>query len=204
MIDYSTPLSDLTMAIFKENQGKDMMVGMLQEMDIDVSDLRYVQNDEDSLDIFTRHRVGDKDFELHLDEESSGTNKLIGFLPIVIRALQNGGVMVIDEMDAKLHPKLIQYIIELFSNPKSNPRQAQLIFTSHDLSTMKKELFRRDEIWFAAKDRDQGSQLYSLVEIKDEDGKSIRKDATFGKQYLEGRYGADPYLRRCLDWEEVL
>jgi AAA15 family ATPase/GTPase len=200
VIDYSNPLSDLTIAVFKDNEGKDLLVGMLQEMDIDVSDFRYVKN-EDSLEIFTKHRVGEKDFELNLDEESSGTNKLIGFLPLVIRALKNGGVMVIDEMDAKLHPKLIQYIIELFSNPKSNPRQAQLIFTSHDLSTMKKEVFRRDEIWFVAKDREQNSKLYSLAEIKDEDGKSIRKDATFGKQYLEGRYGADPYLRRCLDWE---
>lgn len=204
VIDYSDPLSDLTFAIFKDIKGKNLLVGMLQEMDIDVFDFRYVKNDEGSLEIFTKHQVGDKDFELNLDEESSGTNKLIGFLPLVIRALKNGGVMVIDEMDAKLHPKLIGYIIELFSNPKSNPQQAQLIFTSHDLSTMRKEIFRRDEIWFVAKDHEQGSRLYSLVEIKDGNGKSVRKDATYGKQYLEGRYGADPYLRRCLDWEEGL
>jgi AAA15 family ATPase/GTPase len=201
VIDYSNPLSDLTIAVFKDNEGKDLLVGMLQEMDIDVFDFRYVKDDEGSLEVLTKHRVGSMNYELNLDEESSGTNKLMGFLPLVIRALKNGGVMVIDEMDAKLHPKLIQYIIELFSNPKSNPRQAQLIFTSHDLSTMKKEVFRRDEIWFVAKGREQNSKLYSLAEIKDEDGKSIRKDATFGKQYLEGRYGADPYLRRCLDWE---
>lgn len=204
VINYSNPVSDLTFAIFKNKKGNDMLLGMLQEMDIDVSDFRYVQNDEGGLEVFTKHRVGDKDFELNLDEESSGTNKLIGFLPLVIRAIQNGGVIIIDEMDAKLHPKLIQYVIELFSNPKTNRQQAQLIFTSHDLSTMKKEIFRRDEIWFVAKNREQASKLYSLVEIKDEDGKGIRKDATFGKQYLEGRYGADPYLRRCLDWEEKL
>lgn len=112
--------------------------------------------------------------------------------------------MVIDEMDAKLHPKLIRYIIELFSNSKSNPYQAQLIFTSHDLSTMKKEVFRRDEIWFVAKDKEQSSKLYSLVEFKDQDGNSVRKDATFDKQYLEGRYGADPYLQCCLNWEAEL
>lgn len=202
VIDYSNPLSDLTIAVFKDDKkGKDILVGMLQEMDIDVFDFRYVKNEEGSLEIFTKHQVGGKNFELNLDEESSGTYKLVGFLPLVIRALKNGGVMVIDEMDAKLHPKLIGYIIELFSNLKSNPQQAQLIFTSHDLSTMKKEVFRRDEIWFVAKDREQSSKLYSLAEIKDDGGKSIRKDATFGKQYLEGRYGADPYLRRCLDWE---
>lgn len=204
VINYSNPLSDLSVAVFKDNEGKDLLVGMLQEMDIDVFDLRYVKDDEGGLEIFTKHRVGSKDYELNLDEESSGTDKLISFLPLVIRALKNGGVMVIDEMDAKLHSKLIQYIIGLFSNLKSNPRQAQLIFTSHDPSTMKKEVFRRDEIWFAAKGREQGSKLYSLAEIKDEDGKSVRKDATFGKQYLEGRYGADPYLRRWLNWEEKL
>lgn len=204
IIDYCDPLSNLTIAVFKDKKNKEVLLGMLQEMDIDIFNFRCVKNDDGSLEIFTGHQVGDRDFELNLDEESSGTKKLIGFLPLVIRVLRNGGVMVIDGMDSKLHPKLIRYIIELFRNPKSNPQQAQLIFTSHDLSTMKNEVFRRDEIWFAAKDREQNSKLYSLMEIKDEDGKSIRKDAIFGKQYLEGRYGADPCLWQCLDWGEGL
>jgi AAA15 family ATPase/GTPase len=206
IINYSNPISDLTIAVFKDQKDKNMLLGMLQEMGINIVDLRYVKNDDGSLkDIFTEHRIEGRNFELELGEESSGTNKLISFLlPLVIKVLKNGGVMVIDEMDAKLHPKLIRYIIELFTSPKSNSRQAQLIFTSHDLTTMKKEVFRRDEIWFVAKDSWQSSRLYSLVEIRDGDGKPVRKDATFGKQYLDGRYGADPYLRRCLDWEEVL
>jgi AAA15 family ATPase/GTPase len=69
---------------------------------------------------------------------------------------------------------------------------------NHYLASMKKEVFRRDEIWFAAKDSSQSSKLYSLVEY------GVRKDATYDKQYLEGRYGADSYLRRCLDWEKEL
>ena len=75
-----------------------------------------------------------------------------------------------------------------------------MIFTSHDLSTMNSEMFRRDEIWFVAKGRSQNSKLYSLVEFKNDKGETVRKDARFDKQYLEGKYGADPYLRKIIDW----
>ena len=84
-----------------------------------------------------------------------------------------------------------------------NQRGAQLLFTSHDLTTMNSELFRRDEIWFVAKGRGQESQLYSLVEFKNDRGESVRKDARFDKQYLEGKYGADPYLKRIIDWRKI-
>lgn len=78
---------------------------------------------------------------------------------------------------------------------------AQLIFTSHDISTMKSSVFRTDEIWFACKRKDESSDLYSLYEIKDENGNHIQPSASFDKQYLEGRYGADPYFRNMMDWE---
>ena len=80
---------------------------------------------------------------------------------------------------------------------------AQLIFTSHDLSTMNNEVFRRDEIWFVAKGNNQNSKLYSLVEFKTKNGEVVRKDAKYDKQYLEGKYGADPYLRKIIDWSVV-
>ncbi len=204
IINFGDPLMDMRIILFEDDIGQSIMLKMLREMDVDVIDYRCVEGGEDNFNIFTKHLIRNKGFELELHEESSGTRKLFGFLPMIINALKEGGVVVIDEMDAKLHPKLIRYIIELFRSRKSNPHKAQLIFTSHDLSTMKKEVFRRDEIWFVAKDREQSSKLYSLIEIKDGDGKSIRKDATYDKQYLEGRYGADPYLRCCLDWEQEL
>ena len=91
----------------------------------------------------------------------------------------------------------------LGNNMSINKNKAQLIFTSHDLSTMNSEVFRRDEIWFVAKGNAQNSKLYSLVEFKNEKGESVRKDAKFDKQYLEGKYGADPYLRRIIDWGKV-
>ena len=91
----------------------------------------------------------------------------------------------------------------MFNDMKINKYHAQLIFTSHDLSTMNSEVFRRDEIWFVAKGNRQNSKLYSLVEFKNAKGESVRKDAKFDKQYLEGKYGADPYLRKIIDWGKV-
>ena len=114
-----------------------------------------------------------------------------------------GTTLIIDELDAKIHPLLLRYIIMMFNNMKINKHGAQLIFTSHDLSTMNSEVFRRDEIWFVAKGNKENSKLYSLVEFKNDKGESVRKDAKFDKQYLEGKYGADPYLRKIIDWGKV-
>ena len=113
------------------------------------------------------------------------------------------GTLVIDELDAKIHPLLLKHIIMLYNNFEINKHGAQLIFTSHDLSTMNSEVFRRDEIWFVAKGNEQNSKLYSLVEFKNPDGTSVRKDAKFDKQYLEGKYGANPYLKKIIDWSVI-
>lgn len=88
-------------------------------------------------------------------------------------------------------------------NMDVNRHGAQLIFMSHDLSTMNNEVFRRDEVWFGAKGTKQNSKLYSLVEFKTKSGDAVRKDAKYDKQYLEGKYGADPYLRKSIDWSVV-
>ena len=111
-------------------------------------------------------------------------------------------MVVVDELDAKLHPKLLRYIIMLFKNPDVNQHGAQLLFTSHDMSTMKNTVFRRDEIWFAAEDDDHQSKIYSLSDIRQEDNTRIKNTAAYDKQYLEGRYGADPYFSNMTggDW----
>lgn len=123
-------------------------------------------------------------------------------LPYIADCLLQGTALIVDELDAKLHPLLLKYIVTLFSNPEINKKGAQLIFTSHDLSTMNSDTFRRDEIWFIAKGENDASKLYSLIEFKSEAGRMERKDARFDKRYLEGRYGADPYFRRIIDWGE--
>ena len=91
----------------------------------------------------------------------------------------------------------------LFKDRELNEKNAQLIFTSQDLITMNNKVFRRDEIWFACKNENKESEIYSLYEIRDENGDHIRANAAFYKQYLEGKYGADPYLENMLNWEDV-
>lgn len=194
-LNYGNPLQEMRTAIAKSDDLKKLVLNMVKEMDLDIEDFR-VEEKENDLEVYMKHNVDGYSAEITLEDESSGTKKLFGLLPFIAKSLIVGTTLVIDELDAKLHPLLLRHIIELFSSPESNKKGAQLIFTSHDLSTMNSELFRRDEIWFVAKGNTQSSKLYSLVEFKNEKGESVRKDAKFDKQYLEGKYGADPYLRK--------
>jgi AAA15 family ATPase/GTPase len=202
-LNYGNPIQEMRMVIAKSEEVKRLMLQMIQEMDLDIIDFRIEKKDDHRIEVFTKHIVDEYEAELNLLEESSGTRKLFGLLPLVAKSLLDGTTLVIDELDAKIHPVLLRYIIMLFNNMEVNKKGAQLIFTSHDLSTMNSEVFRRDEIWFVAKGHKQNSKLYSLVEFKNKKGESVRKDAKFDKQYLEGKYGADPYLRKIIDWGKV-
>lgn len=202
-LNYGNPIQELRMAISTSDDVKHLMLDMIQEMDLDIVDFRVEEKENDRIEVFTKHLVNDVETELSLSDESSGTKKLFGLLPFIASSLMDGTTLVIDELDAKIHPVLLRHIIMLFNDMNINRHKAQLIFTSHDLSTMNSKVFRRDEIWFVAKGNAQNSKLYSLVEFKNEKGESVRKDAKFDKQYLEGKYGADPYLRRIIDWGKV-
>ena len=202
-LNYGNPMQELRMAISKSEDVKRLMLQMIQEMDLDIVDFRVEEKENDRIEVFTKHVVDEYEAELNLFDESSGTKKLFGLLPFIAKSLLKGTNLVIDELDAKIHPVLLKYLIMTFSNMEKNKKGAQLIFTSHDLSTMNSEVFRRDEIWFVAKGNRQNSKLYSLVEFKNKKGESVRKDAKFDKQYLEGKYGADPYLRKIIDWGTV-
>ncbi len=181
----------------------DLFLNMIKEMDIDIEGYRIENEEKEKTKIYTKHIINDIEKELELHEESNGIIKLFGLLPNVTRSILEGTTLIIDELDSKLHPKLIEYIIELYRNKSKNKKNAQLIFTSHDLMTMNADLFRRDEIWFVAKTPDQSSQLYSLVEFKKTNGKKPRKDEKYGKQYIEGRYGAVPYIKHMINWEKL-
>ena len=199
-LNYGNPIQELGMAIATSEDVKTLFLEMIQEMDLDIANFRVEEKENERIEVYTKHIVDDYEFELNLSEESSGTKKLFGLLPFIANSLVSGTTLVIDELDAKIHPVLLRHIIMMFNDMKINQHGAQLIFTSHDLSTMNSEVFRRDEIWFVAKGNRQNSKLYSLVEFKNEKGESVRKDAKFDKQYLEGKYGADPYLRKIIDW----
>ncbi|MDD3287179.1 MAG: ATP-binding protein [Bacteroidales bacterium] len=130
-----------------------------------------------------------------LKNESSGTNKLFDLITFIYVTLRVGFTLVIDELDAKLHPILTRRLITLFNDPKSNSGNAQLIFATHDSNLLSNKIFRRDQIWFTEKDDVEATDLYSLVEFKEPDGAKVRKDNSFEKDYINGRYGAIPYIK---------
>ena len=202
-LNYGNPFEELRTAIASSEEIKQLVLDMIREMDLDIEDFRVEERENGRIEVFTQHIVDGFTEELTLSEESSGTKKLFGLLPFIAKSLVLGTTLVIDELDAKIHPVLLKYVIMLYNNMTINKHGAQLIFTSHDLSTMNNDVFRRDEIWFVAKGNNQNSKLYSLVEFKTGNGEVVRKDAKYDKQYLEGKYGADPYLRRIIDWSVV-
>ncbi len=130
--------------------------------------------------------VGNETFDI--DDESDGTQKFLYLLGPLFDVLKEGKVLVIDELDARLHPMLSHEIVRLFNSPETNPQNAQLIFATHDAGLLGECLLRRDQVWFTQKDRFGASELYSLAEMKE------RIDASYLKNYLSGRYGGIPLL----------
>jgi hypothetical protein len=129
------------------------------------------------------------------EQESEGTKKLFSLAGPLVDTLKTGKVLVIDELDARLHPLITCSIIGLFNSTETNPCHAQLIFTTQDTNLLDNKLFRRDQIWFTEKDQRGESHLYSLAEFK------VRNDASFERDYIRGRFGAVPFigdLRRLL------
>ena len=122
--------------------------------------------------------------------ESEGTQKITDLLGLIFITIWSGRLLVIDELDAKLHPLLTRAIIELFTNPGINLLGAQLIFTTHDTNQLNLGYVRRDEIWFTEKSCAEATELYSHIEFKDFDPSM---DIT--EQYVNGRYGAIPRIK---------
>ena len=163
--------------------------------------LEEVQNNNRVVKVELIHRGDDNELKaLPLELESNGTRKMFHLFDFFMDALRNGMVLFIDELDAKLHPLLTRYIINLFHNSETNIGNGQLIYSTHDTVNLNKETFRRDEIWFTEKNRDGVSEMYALSDyILDDDennksSKKVRNDATYNKDYLTGRYGAIPVL----------
>jgi len=129
------------------------------------------------------------DFEL----ESKGTQKLFGLLGPWFDTLEKGKILIVDELDSRLHTKLTAELLKIFQS-SINTKNAQLIFASHDTNLLRNDLFRRDQIWFTEKDDTGSTDLYSLVEYKINQATSVRNDASFEKDYLIGKYGAIPYF----------
>lgn len=130
-----------------------------------------------------------KTYELNFLNESSGTQILFSIAPLLKNVFENGKVLVIDEIERSLHPTLVEMIIKFFHNPEINIGNAQLIFNTHNTNLLTLEIFRRDQIWFAEKKSQEGAtELYPLDDF------SVRKTENIQKGYLNGRYGAIPFV----------
>lgn len=199
---YANPIVDSRVFVTDVESKKGALIQALNDIDIDIVDYKF---SEEEKKLYTIRKVNDKLYELPFIYESDGTRKVLASLPMILLALRQGRFVIIDELDAKLHPKLLRYIIKLFHDPEINRNGAQLLFSSHDLTTMKNDVFRRDEIWFAYENDNHESNIYSLYDIRDENNKHVNNTAAYDKQYLEGRYGADPYLQNILggEWNEL-
>jgi AAA15 family ATPase/GTPase len=137
---------------------------------------------------FSHQTSEGKCFSLPLELESAGTRRLFESAGVWLDILEQGRVICIDELESSLHPLITHFLVSLFHNPKINQKQAQLIFTTHDTNILDNDILRRDQIWFAEKDRNQSTRLYPLSDF------SPRKQEALQKGYLQGRYGALPYI----------
>ena len=206
--------SSITRRLLEEASNlKELFVNFIKTADLGIEDIKlekrpvpefFVSKDfkinlrferADIHEVITLHKkydlnqqfAGYEFFQMNKNE-SQGTLKLFSLLGPVMESLLQGKVLVIDELDSRLHPLITNFIINLFNSPEHNPHNAQLIFNTHDTNLLSNKVFRRDQIWFTEKDKFGESHLYSLVEYK------VRSDASYEKDYLLGKYGAIPFL----------
>jgi len=209
IIDFGEPIENLVRSravphgFADEPKVREQVVKYLSAFDDSIIgfNVEAVGKDKDSgstiLKIETVHEAvnSDKTVSIPLMQESAGTLKMFSLYPFLHAVLENGGVLVVDELNARLHPLLVRSFIITFLDSEINTNHAQLIFTTHDSWQMSGNLLRRDEIWFTEKNSKGISTLYSLVDFVDADGIRIRKDENYEKNYLLGKYGAIPSVK---------
>lgn len=188
--------------LLEDEDYKSIIERFLRVADIGISGLRVEPvegKNGKKYKIKTIHDVYDdkgvivKQEEFDMREESSGTIRYFSFIQYILNMMDNGGVFIVDEISARLHPVLTKFIVDLYQSEKN--KKAQLVFTTHDISLMNRKQFRRDEIAFVDKNERGESSIYTLADIR------ARSDASFSKDYLYGKYGAIPVIR---DYEEAI
>lgn len=185
---------DYTVNCLIKEKNKDEIIQLIKKLDLGVGEIQ-IEPTIGEIKVKTVHKKFDSEgnyisteiFNLER-QESEGTQKVFSLAGFLVDVLKNGKVLIVDELDARLHPLISRAIIELFNSNESNPNQAQLIFMTHDTNLLSNKIFRRDQIWFTEKNRYGATDLYSLAEYK------VRNDASFESDYIKGRYGAVPYI----------
>lgn len=196
-------------------EGKTSILDFLKAADLQIEDLRITEEDftVDMLPGDTPSEIKDRVIaeyagtrqtrlwlshdtgsaepaELQLIDESDGTQKIFALAGFWLSVLKNGHVLVVDELHAHLHPKLVRFLVDLFHDPKANTQGAQLIFTTHDTSLLDQDFIRRDQVWFCERNARQETQLFPLTDFRPRKGLENLERA-----YLAGRYGALPRVR---------
>ncbi len=204
-VDRTTQICAQNQSLLKQVEGLLQAADLgIQGLDIESRDVEVKRGGDLPPGKDTRHRA----FALHTDregqsvrfdiqqDESYGTQRIFGLAPQIVRTLARGGVLVVDELHAGLHPLLLRCLVRLFQSPKTNPKGAQLIFATHDVTLLDSSLLRRDQIYLAEKGKDGASTLYSLSDFKDKP----RKEVPLMKHYLAGRFAAVPHLAEEEVW----
>jgi hypothetical protein len=163
---------------------------LLLKLDTGLYDIEIRKNnDNDNHQIYALHKTKDDEIiSWKFDEESTGTQHLFSLVYNIQLVVQRNCLLRSDELGSNIHPNIIRAIVKIFQNPKTNPNRTQLIFTSHDNTLQRNNLLRRDQIWFTQKRPDQSTELYSLSDFK------VRNDLAIDKAYLDGRFGAVPFI----------
>jgi AAA15 family ATPase/GTPase len=178
----------------------DKVRGLFRQADFGIVDIKRSETDLPTANGRTikrtryllQHEEGNDESWIPLNEESDGTQTLFRLAPRIFRALDTGGLVLIDELESSLHPHLATTIVNLFNCPKTNRANAQLIFTTHDTNllgnTTGEPALRRDQVWFTEKDSTGATTLYPLTNYKPRNVENLERG------YLQGRYGAIPFL----------
>lgn len=164
---------------------RDEFLGVIKKFAEAPADLEW-SDKEIAIELAHRGRDGEPVY-LDLDLESAGTRRLLVVLGPAFRALDGGAPLFVDELDASLHTQAAEAVLRLFCSPKTNPKGAQLVATTHDINLMKSPLLRRDQLWFTEKDAEGATQLYPLTDFR------TRKVDNIARGYLQGRFGAVPF-----------
>jgi len=212
---------DFTAKKLRDARFKDILIKFLNAADLSIKDIQVKEVDlkeitipknapvelrnlilsgKEAYTIITYHEVlnekgeviGTEAFDFE-SSQSEGTKKYFRLAGPIIDALQNGRILIIDELDARLHPIMTKWIVKFFNSSETNPNNAQLVFATHDTNLLNTCNFRRDQIWFTEKTNQNATALYSLAEYKLPKGK-VRKDASIEKDYMKGKYGAIPFI----------
>lgn len=181
-VDGSSMGNELLEQVCREPGLKALLLRLLSCVDSQIQGLRL---EKEGLFV-ERHGAA-----LPLEAEGKGVRQMIRLYAAAAWALAGGKTLLVDDANQKLHPKAFRFLLEQFTNPGINTKGAQFIATSYDMPTMANSVLRRDEIWLCDKNENGETSLYVLALYVKENGEKVRKDETYFKQFLEGRYGTD-------------